>query len=478
MRCAVYARLSSDRSGMSDSTAIQEREARDYAAEQGWWIVGVFTDNDVSASRFSTKPRLGYEALFAAIQRGDVEVVLCTEMTRLYRRLEELLDLIRLAERSNLKRIETTDGSGYYLHTGEGVHAAVSSVNNAVLESRKISDRVKRKHRARAQAGLHNGGSRRYGYEIDAMTIRESEAAIIRECVERSINGEVTWRIVRDLNERGVSTAYGKQWRVENLQRLLLSKRIIGIREHNGATYPAQWPAIITPEDQEKTRLAWKARKQKPGRPRGSRTYLLTGIVFCGVCEAPMRGNGRPTERGYQRRYRCAHIDSTGKPIGCGRTYRGAEPLEDFVSEAVLYALDTPEVVAALADQDHAAEVERLSREIEFGRRKLNELVDDYASSLLTREQFGRAKDQVESKIEAFQSELNKLQPVSALPKQPIREAWNALGIDTKLAIIRLVINRVKVYPGQSGAMYKRWRFDISKVAIDWRVPTRQPPER
>src|SRR5215203_4613383 len=29
----------------------------------------------------------------------------------------------------------TTNGSGYYLHTGEGVHAAVSSVNNAVLES-------------------------------------------------------------------------------------------------------------------------------------------------------------------------------------------------------------------------------------------------------------------------------------------------------------------------------------------------------
>jgi site-specific DNA recombinase len=52
---------------MSDSTAIQEREARDYAADQGWRIVGVFTDNDVSASRFSTKPRMGYEALFAAI---------------------------------------------------------------------------------------------------------------------------------------------------------------------------------------------------------------------------------------------------------------------------------------------------------------------------------------------------------------------------------------------------------------------------
>jgi hypothetical protein len=41
-------------------------------------------------------------------------------MTRLYRRLEELLQLIQLAERSKSKRIETTDGSGYYyLRTGK-----------------------------------------------------------------------------------------------------------------------------------------------------------------------------------------------------------------------------------------------------------------------------------------------------------------------------------------------------------------------
>jgi hypothetical protein len=117
-----------------------------------------------------------------AMERGEVEVVLCTEMTRLYRRLEELLDLIRLAERSNLTRIETTDGSGYYLYTGEGVHAAVSSVNNAVLESRKISDRVKRKHRARAQAGLTNGGSRRYGYEIE-ITLDPTGLLELTQCV-------------------------------------------------------------------------------------------------------------------------------------------------------------------------------------------------------------------------------------------------------------------------------------------------------
>ena len=472
MQAAIYTRLSKDRGGVSENTAIQEREAREYAELQGWPVVGVFTDSDISASRYSTKPRPGYEALVAAIERGQVEAVLCTEMTRLYRRLEELLELIRLAERSNLKRIETTDGSGYYLHTGEGVHAAVASVNNAVLESRKISDRVKRKHRARAQAGLTNGGQRRYGYERDGMTVRESEAAIIREVVERSINGEVTWRIARDLNDRAVFTTFGKEWRTENLQRLILSKRIIGIREHNGAEYPAQWPAIITAEDQERVRLAWKVRKQKPGRPRGARTYLLTGVVFCDVCKAPMRGNGRATASGkYQRRYRCMYKDSTGKQVGCGQTFRAAEPLELFVSEAVLEVFDTPEVVAALADQDHAGEIERLAREIDFHRRKLDELLDDYTDGLINREQFARAKDRTDAAIEEHQTAFSLLQPASVLPRQPLREVWSGLGLDVRLGIIRLVVDRVRVLPSHPvTGKWRFWKFDPAKVEIDWRI--------
>ena len=43
-------------------------------------------------------------------------------MTRLYRRLEELLEVIKLAETTALRRIEATDDMSYDLSTGEGVH--------------------------------------------------------------------------------------------------------------------------------------------------------------------------------------------------------------------------------------------------------------------------------------------------------------------------------------------------------------------
>jgi len=133
MRCAVYARLSKDRRGLSENVEIQIEECVAYAQAMGWIIVGVFQDNDISASRFSTAPRPGYQALLDAIQAGEVDVVLATEMQRIHRRLEELLEVIYLAETTPLRKIETTNGNGYDLSTGVGIHNAVAAVNNAVL---------------------------------------------------------------------------------------------------------------------------------------------------------------------------------------------------------------------------------------------------------------------------------------------------------------------------------------------------------
>lgn len=474
MRGAIYARLSKDRSGLSDSVDLQVREAAAHAVDEGWGECLVYTDSDISASRYTTKPRPGYLALVDAIQRGQVEVVIVTEMTRLYRRLEELLELVRLAERTSLRKIAVTDGSGYNLSTGEGIFNAVSAVNTAMLESRKISDRVKRKHRARAEAGLHNGGSRRYGYEIDGMTVRESEAEVIRECIERSVAGEPAYLIAKDLNERGVPTAYGKQWRTANLQRLLLSDRIAGVRAHNGARHSAQWPSITTREAQERVRVAWGARKPPPGRQRGTRSYLLTGFAYCSKCGGALRGNGRAVRGKYYRRYSCKVMNDRSAVVGCGGTYRNADALEAWVSEAVLHRFDSSEVAVALAGPEQEDEIGQLVTEIEFHNRKLDDFVDDYASGLLSREQLARAKGRTEGELDNTRKRLSELQSrqiAVRLPHQPLRDAWESMNLEWKRSVIQLLVGRVTVMPGHPrSARWREWHFDPRCVEIEWLV--------
>src|SRR6266536_2502801 len=86
---AIYPRLSRNRRGLSDNIQIQIAEGEAYAAEKLWTVVidpELTSDDDISASKFSTKPRPGYDRLVAAIEAGQVEIIICTEMTRLYRR--------------------------------------------------------------------------------------------------------------------------------------------------------------------------------------------------------------------------------------------------------------------------------------------------------------------------------------------------------------------------------------------------------
>ena len=476
-RGAIYGRLSKDRSGLSENVEIQVAECRGYAVEEEIEVGGVFADNDISASRYSRRPRPGYEALLAAIRAGRVEVVLVTEMTRLYRRMEELLDLIRLAESTALRRIETTSGLGYDLSTGEGIHNAINAVNNAMLESRQISDRIKRKKRVRAAQGLPNGGARPYGYESGGMVVREAEAAVLREVARRAIAGESFTTITLDLNERGVPTAKGTAWRVSNLQRLVLSKRYLGVRTHHGAEHPAQWPAIFSPEEHELLVAASKARQREwtNGRP-GARTYLLTGLAVCGRCGSPMVGSRKQEapDDPAQRRYRCRKVDPHGRATGCGQVFRAAEPLELFVSRAVLHRFDSPEVALALAPREQEDKIRRLVERYDRQRQKLDELVDDYAADLLSKAQFARAKAIAETALEQTREELGQLQQRQTVaqlgPGQTVTAAWETADLHWRRSVLNLVVQRVEVLPGHPGMhQWRGYRFDPKHIKIRWK---------
>jgi len=373
VKAAIYPRLSKDRTGLSPNVTIQELECREYAEGQSWEIVGSFPDNDISASRYSTKPRPGYQELLHAIRGNQVDVVLCTEVSRLYRRIDELIELIKLAEHTRLRRIETTDGNGYDLSTGEGIHNAISAVNNAQLESRKISDRSKRKKKAQAKIGLFSGGRRPFGYdyipavrtnqgqvvEPGKLVVNEQEASAIRRTAERIIVGASVRSVAFGLNEQGLYTTMGNRWMGFNLKRTLLSKYLLGIRPYRFIDpetkqwvcqeYPATWPAILDVETHERLAVILndEQRYVDADKKRG-RSYLLTGIIYCGVCGKPMVGTGNGKNGVYTRAYSCRRYGMNGLEVGCGKITRQAAPVEELLRQAVLTALDSPQTLKAI----------------------------------------------------------------------------------------------------------------------------------
>src|SRR5207249_4706333 len=145
--------------------------------------------------------------------------------------------------------------------------------------------RIKRKHEQLAADGkLHGGGTRPFGYEQNRITIRQSEAKVIRDGARRIIAGDSLRSVTRDWNDRGVLTSAGKVWLISAVHRVLMSGRICGWREHHGELIAkASWPGIVTREQSDRLR----AILGDPARRKNltSRRYLLTGFLRCGRCK-------------------------------------------------------------------------------------------------------------------------------------------------------------------------------------------------
>ena len=153
------------------------------------------------------------------------------------------------------------------------------------------------------------------------MTLRPSEAAIVRECAERLLAGQSLRRIASELNERGVTTSTGGSWASGSLRRMLASARISGQREHKGEIVAtAEWPAIITPAQATQIRamLADPARRTN----QAPRRYLLHGLLVCSHCGERLVARPRA---GGRRRYACAAGPGFS---GCGKTYITADEVE------------------------------------------------------------------------------------------------------------------------------------------------------
>jgi site-specific DNA recombinase len=103
-------------------------------------------------------------------------------------------------------------------------------------------------------------------------------------------------------------------------------------------------------------------------------------------------------------------IENTGKVVGCNSLYRSAEPIEIMVEQAVVYILDTPELAKLLGPGDQDGDiVGDVVAQVEAKRRKLDELVDDYAADLLDRAQFARAKQTAEAALRVAEAALKAL---------------------------------------------------------------------
>ncbi|MEB3063272.1 recombinase family protein [[Mycobacterium] zoologicum] len=463
---AIYARISSDAEGTGLGVARQLEDCRKLAEDRGWPVGAEYVDNDVSA--FSGKPRRQYAQMLADLASGDRDAVIVYNLDRLHRRPVELEEFVTLCESVGVRDVATVTAD-IDLGNDDGLFMARIFAAFAAKESGRKSARIRRKMLQNAQAGLPHGSARPFGYEADKITVRESEAAVVREMVDRYLAGQSLRSLTIWLNESQVVPSVAKSWQTTAVRQVLSSGRIAGLREHRGEVIgPAVWPAIITPVQRDRVLARMAARSVT--KTRTARTYLLSGMLRCGRCGHRLYSQARRSNpQNRVRRYVCLKGPDHG---GCGRLTVVAAPVEELLTEAVLVRLDSPQLADVLAGKATAdADVAALAAQVDADRGRLDELAGLYADSAITAREWIAARDPITERITTARRDIATATDTTAVFELAgtggvLRMEWDGLDLGRQQAIIKAVLDHAVIAPGTPGSR----SLDISRVEPYWRV--------
>jgi site-specific DNA recombinase len=464
MIAAIYARKSTDQSGVADeqrSIARQVDHARAYATRKGWTVdpACIFVDDGISGAEFSNRP--GFLQLMSALKpRPPFEILVMSEESRLGREAIETAFA--------LKQIITA-GVRVFLYLEDRERELSSPMEKAMLSLQTMADEMERdKARLRvtdamsrkARAGYSCGGTC-FGYDnrpvFDATgrrshverRINETEAAVIRRIFDLCALGVGYTRIAKLLNVEHAPAPRPKQgrptgWAPTSVKEILDRETYHGELVWNrtrksdawGQKRPSarpetEWIRISMPDLRIVSDEQWRAAHARldgiraqlvhvSGGRLGVRRrdvdsqYLLSGFARCAVCGGGlgvMSGSHR-SARGHV--YGCLAYLKRGTSV-CGNGLR--LPL-DRVDQAVLRTLAgdvlRPPVVMAIIEGVLAALNPRaIACDVDALREELRHL-ERQAANLAKAIAVGGQLEPLLVELRACQTRRNELVKVAA----------------------------------------------------------------
>jgi site-specific DNA recombinase len=499
-RWALYARISRVAEAEDTQGVMRQlADGRASIARRGGTIVAELIDNDISASHFSKKARKNYRRLLEMIEGGEVDGVWIWMEDRLHRQVIELAEFLKLCEQAGVRKIASAGGE-FDLSDPDQRMLLYIKAAMAEAEVEKSSKRIRRQRLEAAGRGeRHAGGSREFGtvgvgrnVVTEAQARRERE--LIDEAADRILAGDSLRGIVLDWLDRGIRTSTGRNFNNTTMRQMLVSPRIAGFRVHHGKLYPTaknqarlaaagydwrqhapdewpkllsdQWDSIITVDKWEGVCAIIRDPARKVNMRGGTPRYLLSGLVFCGLCGGPaygrkgrVLGNGKHQPAGYG----CHALREYG---GCGGVRRKLTDVEELITEALFVAVESPEwdrLTERPADDPTRGLYEQLAHD----QMLLDRLEDKVAQELISSQAARRNRAEIERRMDRAREKLTRLgdSRVTARIPRNLRDVWPGLSLDRRRAILGAVIERIELHRQGSGRT-----FDPNTIKVIWRA--------
>jgi site-specific DNA recombinase len=490
-RAVVYVRISQDRTGAHLGVDRQREDCEALAERNGWQVVEVYVDNDVSA--YSGKLRKGYRRMLADLDAGTATIVIAWHTDRLHRSPTELEEYINLCERRGVTT-QTVQAGALDLATSGGRLVARMLGNVARHESEHKGERVARARLQRAQAGKWGGGIRPFGWGVptgevrketdpdtgeefevpilDYDRVRPDEAALVLESTEDIVAGRRSLRSwVTLLNSKGVTTTRGNPWTSIEWRDVLLRPRNAGISVYRGQEISqGQWDAIV-PAPTFRAVVAVlndPARRTTPGnQPKWLGSLLFEcGKEAClcpGVMKVSQSGN-----KGHRPAYRCQ----------LGQVTRRADVLDDYVRDVILERLSRADAADLLLPVANGEAVGELQTRAAMLRQRLTDLSGMFATGQVDAAQLAEGSRTINAQLTSALGQL-----ASAATRDPLLDlvgvpdpwkAWEGMELEQRRTVLRALVT-VRVKPGRRGRMPDGTYQDMESIDFEWKRGAASP---
>ncbi len=487
---ALYARVSSDRQDVELSVAAQLRALRDYAKKNGYTVARQYVD-EAESGRVADRPQFRKMIEEGSQPNSPFQVILVWKFSRFTRKREHAVAFKSMLRRKGIRVVSITEQADD-TPTGRLLEAIIESVDEFYSEN--LAQEVTRGMRESASRGFFLASRAPFGYkrvkvrdgakERPTLEVDPATAPVVKEIFQSSLMGAGLKEICKELNDRGI-TNRGRRWYKSGLAYLLRNEAYTGTavwgRTVKGkkASDPVRveeaWPALVSREVFDAVHQAMRSRAPRVQRPgRVGSTYLLSGLLKCGVCGRAYIG--QKAKGGEFAYYICGTLYRDGAGT-CEARYLNATRVEDFIVEKIRERILTEETIVELvtlvAEEidamagELAGRVEVIEGELADVRRRLGRLYEALETSDLTlevlsprifslrhrEEQLEAALDDAVRQLEQRRIELPTTEEMKEYVAD-LREFLKEGTIPERKALIRNFVEDIKVAGDEATLTY------------------------
>lgn len=341
LRCAIYARKSTDDRFQTDFNSVEsQREiCSAYISSQrhkAW--VELQTSYDDLGQSGATLDRPALQRLMGDVESGAIDVIVIYKIDRLTRSLLDFVRLVDLLDRHGVAFVSITQS----FDTSDSMGRLVLNIllTFAQFEREMIADRIRDKVAAMKRRGRWTGGPPPLGYDVidGRLVVNPTEAERVRYVFQRFLEIGSYVGLRKELRAQGLRT---KRWTTRKgvevggtiassgmIYNMLSSRFYIGEIPHFDQAYPGEHEAIIDRALWDRVQ-ALRAERSMYKLDLGPSPNILLGLL--------VDGYGRPmtiaddSTRGTRYRYYISNQARWATRKGLKRMRAEANALEKIV---------------------------------------------------------------------------------------------------------------------------------------------------